>query len=138
MAVRFVDGNMEYLDPMGGASSAGGALVYDDGTRNEPWQDRPGYGVNDMIASEALRWMATPADQIRMIRPPVPQQLFPPRFGYTHYPCTIDDIFNDALWRPQVRSWSWPPGQPTQRREFEEEMWSGSDRNVSMSVNPML
>ena len=138
MAVRFYEDGYEYLDPMSGATTAGSALVYDDGERMAPWEDRPGYGMNDLVASEALRWMGTPREQILLTRPPVPQRLFPPRFGYSHEPITIDDIFNDELWQPQVRSWAWPPTRTLRRAYEEDQMWSGTERNMSVSVNPML
>jgi hypothetical protein len=139
MAVRFVEGGYEYLDPMSGANPAGSALVYDDGVDTvAPWEDRPGYGQNDLIASDALRWMGTPRDQLAQTLPPVPQQLFPPRFGYNRTPLGIQDVFTPDLWAPRVRSWSWPD-QRTPRRAYEEDqMWSGTDRNMSTSVNPML
>lgn len=142
MAIRFLEDGFEYLDPMSGASTAGMGVVYDDGLRSAPWEDRPGYGVNDLVASEALRWMSIPAEQIRMTRPPVPQQLFPPRFGYSHDPVTIDDVFTDEMWRPQVRSWAWTPGAREvplpSPRGWEEAMWSGSTRDsmAAGGVNP--
>jgi hypothetical protein len=38
--------------------------------------------------------MAMTADQIRLLRPPVPVQLFPPRFGYRTEELGIEDIVN--------------------------------------------
>lgn len=38
--------------------------------------------------------MSMTADQIRLIRPPVPGQLFPPRFGYRTEALGIEDIVN--------------------------------------------
>jgi hypothetical protein len=38
--------------------------------------------------------MSMTADQIRQIRPPVPVQLFPPRFGYRTEALGIEDIIN--------------------------------------------
>lgn len=139
MAVRFLEGGYEYLDPMSGASTAGSVVVYDDGQPPllMPWEDRPGYGQNDLVASDALRWMGMPAEQIRMTRPPVPQALFPPRFGYDHEPATIEDIFYGD-WTPRPRSWVSPPIGTVRRRYEEEQMWSGTLRNESPSVNPML
>lgn len=138
MAVRFVEGGYQYLDAMSGANPLGSAEVYDDGERNlMPWEDRPGYGQNDLVASEALRWMAAPREQLAATPPPVPQMLFPPRFGYSHEPATIEDIVNTDRWAPQRRSWV-APTVTTLRRGFEEQMWSGTERNISGSVNPML
>jgi hypothetical protein len=138
MAVRFLEEGYEYLDPMSGASTAGAVITYDDGQPSllMPWEDRPGYSQADMIASDALRWMGTPREQIMMARPPVPQQLFPPRFGYEHEPATIEDIFYGD-WTPRPRSWVSPLTTVPSRREAEEQMWSGTDRNMSTSVNPL-
>ena len=127
MAVRFMEDGYEYLDSMSGASTAGSVLTYDDGQRTlMPWEDGPGYSQADMIASDALRWMGTPAEQIRMIRPPVPQRLFPPRFGYVHEPATIEQIFYGD-WTPQPRSWMSPLVATPRRRFEEEQMWSGTE-----------
>jgi hypothetical protein len=101
-----------------------------------PWEDRPGYSQAEMIASDALRWMGTPREQLAMIRPPVPQQLFPPRFGYVHEPVTVEDIFYGD-WTPRQRSWVSPPIATPRRRYEEEQMWSGTDRNVSISTSPL-
>jgi hypothetical protein len=137
MAVRFLDEGYEYLDPMSGANPMGSVLVYDDGTRMPPYEDRPGYGQNDLIASEALRWMETPRERLAMQGPPVPQVLFPPQFGYVHEPPTIWDIADLDMWQPTRRSWAAPTVR-TLRRGYEEDMWSGTERNMSTSVNPML
>jgi hypothetical protein len=67
----------------------------------------------------------------------VPYQVFPPRFGYTHEPLTIQDVFTEGMWAPQRRSWVAPQVR-TMRRAYEEDMWSGTERNMSTSVNPML
>jgi hypothetical protein len=139
MAVRFVEDGYEYLDSMSGASSAGSALVYDDGERTvEPWEDRPGYGQNDLIASDALRWMGIPRERLAAQPPPVPSgPLFPPKFGYDHQPLTIEDIFSqDGRWAPVRRSWMAPTVR-TIPRSHDEDMWSGTARNVSMASNPM-
>ena len=133
MAVRIIEGGYAYMEPMAGASTAGSGLVYDDGQQMPPWEDRPGYGQNDMIASEALRLMNIPREQIRMTRPPVPMRLFPDRFGYEHEPIGIGDLFDDGMWTPQPRSWAAPTVR-TVRRAFEEDTFSGSPRGVS--VNP--
>jgi hypothetical protein len=128
---------------MSGASTAGSVLTYDDGERTvAPWEDRPGYGQADLVSADALRWMGTPASEIRQIRPPVPQVLFPPRWGYVQEPLTIEDIFY-GNWTPQPRSWVSPPRRSI-RRAYEEDtqeaMWGGTgmSRNPAMSVNPML
>lgn len=138
MAVRFLEDGYEYLDPMSGASTAGSVITYDDGVDTlEPWDDRPGMSQNDLIASDALRWGSYDRAAIANIPSPVPQQFMPPRLGYSHEPATIADVFNEGMWAPQRRSWMAPTVR-TLRREFTEDMWSGTERNMSTSVNPML
>ena len=138
MAVRFLEDGYEYLDPMSGASTAGSVVVYDDGQQTVmPWEARLGANQNDLVASDALRWMSMPADQIRQIRPPVPQALFPPRFGYEHEPATIEDILYGD-WTPRARSWVAPQVRTLRRAYEEDQMWAGTERNMSVSVNPML
>lgn len=140
MAVRFYEDGYEYLDAMSGAVTAGSVLVYDDGEPTvQPWEDRPGYGQNDLIASDALRWMGMPREQLEAIRPPVPAgNPFPQRFGYVHEPLTIEDVFTESMWRPMRRSWMAPTVRTLRRAYEEDQMWSGTARNASMSVNPML
>ena len=137
MAVRFLEGGYEYLDSMSGATTAGSVVVYDDGERMAPWEDRPGYGQNDLVASEAMRWMEVPREQILQTRPPVPQMLFPPRMGYVHDPATISEILDTGMWAPQRRSWVAPQVRTMRRAYEEDQMWDGSVRNASGNVNPM-
>lgn len=139
MAVRFIDPNTaEYLDPMSGASTAGSVVVFDDGVDTVmPWEPRPGMGQNELVASDALRWMNYPRQALAATPSPVPYQVFPPRFGYIHEPPTIQDVFTEGMWAPVRCSWMAPTVR-TLRRAYEEDMWSGTDRNASTSVNPML
>jgi len=138
VAVRFLEEGYEYLDPMSGASTAGSVVVYDDAQQTVmPWEARPGANQNDLVASDALRWMSMPAEQIRMTRPPVPQVLFPPRWGYDHHPATIEDIMYGD-WTPRPRSWVSPPIRTLRRAYEEDQMWEGTMRNEQTSVNPML
>ena len=139
MAIRFWEEGYEYLDNMSGASTAGAVLIYDDGFRMAPWESAPGAEQNDRIAAEQMRWMAVPREELRAIRPPVPQQLFPQQFGYDQTPVTIDDVLNTRYWQPTPRSWAFPPTR-TARQEFQEDMWLSSTRDsqTAGSVNPML
>ena len=54
-----------------------------------------------------------------------------------HEPATIEDIFYGD-WTPRPRSWVSPPTATLRRRYEEDQMWSGTLRNESPSVNPML
>jgi hypothetical protein len=136
MAVRFWEEGYEYLDSMSGATTAGSVLTYDDASRTAPWEDRPGYGQNDLIAAESMRWMAVPREE--MIRPPVPQVMWPPRYGYgEQVQPTISDILGGRLTQVTPRPWVFP--ETRLRRDYEEQqMWSGSERNAQITVNPML
>ena len=131
MAVRV---DREVFDPASG-HSPGGAQVYEDGTRQDPWQPRPFTTKSEYIVSEALRLMAIPSDEIRMMRPVVPQQLFPEQYGYDNTALTIDDVLDTDRWSPQIRSWvSGTPRQP-RRVDTMEDMWSGTLRGFNASPN---
>ena len=131
MAVRV---DREVFDPASG-HSPGGAQIYDDGTRQDPWQPRPFTTKNEYIVSEALRLMQIPADVIRQMRPVVPQQMFPPQYGYNDTPLTIEDVLDTDRWSPQIRSWmSGTPRQPS-RVDAMEDMWSGTLRGFNASPN---
>lgn len=131
MAIRV---DREVFDPASG-HSPGGVQVYDDGTRQNPWQPRPFTTKNEYVVSEALRLMSVPADVIRQTRPVVPQQLFPPTMGYNDVPLTIEDVLDTDRWSPQIRSWV--SGTPLQPRRVDqiEDMWSGTLRGFNASPN---
>lgn len=131
MAVRV---DREVFDPASG-HSPGGAQVYDDGTRQDPWQPRPFTTKAEYAVSEAMRLMSVSADEIRMIRPVVPQQLFPQQYGYDDTPLTIEEVLQTDRWSPQIRSWV--SGTPRQPRSVDtiEDMWSGTLRGFSASPN---
>jgi hypothetical protein len=124
----------EVFDPASG-HSPGGAQIYEDGTRQEPWQPRPFTTKTEYQVSEALRLMSISADEIRTIRPVVPQQLFPAQYGYDDTALTIQDVLDTDRWSPQIRSWV--SGVPRQPRSVDtmEDMWSGTLRGFSSSPN---
>jgi hypothetical protein len=131
MAVRV---DRVVFDPASG-HSPGGVEIYDDGTRQEPWQPRPFTTKNEYIASEAMRLMGIPADVIRQTRPVVPQQLFPQTEGYDPTELTIEDVLETDRWAPQYRSWvSGVPRQP-RRVDTVEDMFSGTLRGFNASPN---
>jgi hypothetical protein len=138
MGYRIAREDWQALDPVGVASSAGGPPVYHDGTTMPPWMARPGQSKEAYIVSESLRLMVVPVDQIRKIRPPVPYGIFPPTEGYDTQPLTINDILDVNRWAPQRRSWI--SGTPTKirRSDVQQEMFSGTARNISSTSNPML
>lgn len=133
------DGFGQVMDPLAVSVRASGAQVYDDGTRPEPWTDRPWTNPREVATSETLQLMAIPAEEIVKIRPPVPYVLFPDEeLGFTPQPLTIDQVLDVDRWAPMRRSWMSPTVQPPRRADIEDSVWSGTARGVSMSVNPML
>lgn len=140
MAIRVDrEGFGQTTDPGAVGSQSSGAYVYDDGTRTEPWADRPWKDRQEIAASETMRLMAIPSEQIAGIRPPVPYVLFPDQeLGFVPRPLTIEEVLDTDRWSPQQRSWLSPTIRPTTRADYQEEAWGGTARGVSGSVNPML
>lgn len=138
MAYRIAREDWQSMDPVAGSSTAGGPNIYDDGTRQVPWYPRPGQSKEQYIVSEAMRLMTVPSDKIRKMKPPVPYQVFPKTEGYIREPLTIEEILNTDRWAPQRRSWiSGVPLKP-RKAEVQENMFSGTARNIGMTANPML
>jgi len=131
MAIRV---DREVFDPASG-HSPGGVQIYDDGTRQNPWQPRPFTTKTEYQVSEALRLMSVPADVIRQTRPVVPQQLFPAVEGYDHTALTIDDVLDTNRWEPQFRSWVSGVARKPRRVDQIEDQWSGTLRGFNASPN---
>ncbi|MFE6745908.1 hypothetical protein ACFVGM_08665 [Kitasatospora purpeofusca] len=55
---------------------------------------RPWSALREQQLSDALgEWTGTPADEIRLLPPPVPNiGLRPPRYGYAHHVLRVEDI----------------------------------------------
>lgn len=140
MAIRVDrDGFGQSTDPGAVGVRSSGAQVYDDGTTMPPWEDRPWKDRREIQASETLRLMSIPSEQIAQIRPPVPYVLFPDEeLGFVNHPLTIEDVLDTGRWSPQIRSWLSPTIRPTTRADYQENAWSGTARGVSAAVNPML
>lgn len=132
MAIRV---DREVFDPASG-HQPGGVQVYDDGTRQNPWQPRPFTTKSEYQVSEALRLMSVPADIIRQQVSPVPQQLFPPVVGYDTTPLGIEDVLETDRWSPQIRSWVSGVVRKPRRVDNIEDMWSGTLRGFNSSPNP--
>lgn len=67
---------------------------------NRPWQSN-----EERLTSDSLAYADVPAEQIRAIRPPVPQTLFRQPYGYAEYAqrqLRITDIGLVADMYPQV------------------------------------
>jgi hypothetical protein len=69
-----------------------------------PFQLQGEYATDEVITQAQM-----PADLIRMRAPQVPQQLFPPRYGYDRIPLTITDVLQTDRWAPTYRSWTSGP-----------------------------
>jgi hypothetical protein len=139
MAIRVDRGGYGENDPGAVGARSSGAQVYDDGARTPPWVDRPWKDRREIAASDTLRLMNIPSDEIRKLKPPVPYVLFPPdQLGFVNQPLTIDQVLDTARWSPQIRSWLSPTVQPYRRADFQDTEWSGTARGVSSSVNPMV
>jgi hypothetical protein len=137
MGYRIAREDWQSLDPIASGSTAGGPNVYDDGVRTVPWYPRPGQSKEQYIVSEAMRLMTVPSDQIRKIRP-VTERPPMPTDGYVREPLTIEEILNVNRWAPQVRSWiSGVPLKP-RKSDVQENMFSGTARNIGMTANPAL
>lgn len=137
MAYRIAREDWQAMDPIGVSSTAGGPNMYDDGVRTVPWYPRPGQSKEQYIVSEAMRLMVVPVDQIRAIRPPTEHPEMPTE-GYIREPLTIEEVLDTDRWAPQRRSWI--SGTPTKPRksDVQQDMFSGSVRNISSTQNPML
>jgi hypothetical protein len=101
-----------------------------------PWVDRPGQSRQEYYVSEAMRIMTVPSDVIRQARPPVPQQLLPPIEGYDTTPLTINEVLDTNRWEPQWRSWVSGVVRYPRKSDAQDEMWSGTTRNVNASQSP--
>ena len=139
MAVQFYpDGSFAYLDPHGFIEAVAPPPAAVAGPVVPPvWEDRPGQNRNELYANDALRWMSVSREEIAAIRPPVPQQLFPPTMGYEGEPLTINDVLNNGdYWTPRQHAWISGPPRYLRRRDIED--MEGTPRFASSSVNPML
>ena len=141
MAIRVDPGGMQELQDSvaSGATSSGALIVQENSGPRAPWLDRPWQSKESFIVSEAMRLAEVPADEIRKIRPATPQTLFPdPESFYEREPLTIEATFDIERWSPSVRSWISGPSREVRRSDMQQDMWSGTSRNASASVNPMM
>lgn len=91
-------------------------------TPYKPWQSR-----QEMLVDMALQTATLPPDQIRQIRPVIPQQLMPQTRGFTKQEQSIMDVLNTPRTFPVYRSWV--SGAPVMFRDgFMEGNFEGSSR----------
>lgn len=125
--------------PMDGASGAGYAGTVPNGLTGEPdpYANRPGQLRPEYLVSNSLRAATVSSRYIEQLRPPVPQQLLPPRFGYDHTALTIEDVLATDRWSADWRRWVSgaaivrPNNAVPQSRYYEEDLWGGTLRNVN-------
>lgn len=84
------------------------------------------------LVQSALQAALMPADEVRKIRPPVPQQLEPNRFGMVSAIPTIQDVLYLNRRAPAFRSWV--SGAPVMLTNKEGGGFSGTDRNMTTSI----
>jgi hypothetical protein len=108
----------------------------DDGSRQPPWIPRPFSTKNEYIASEALRLMEVPADVLRQVRPPMLIDPFPQVMGYDTTPLTIEQVLQTDRWAPKQRSFTSGIATSPRHADLQEDMWSGTARNVVSTPNP--
>lgn len=129
-------GYMETLDAVASGATSSGADIYDDGQR-DPYEDSPFSSKEELFMTEGLRLALVPAEDIRKIRPIVPQAPFPDEgISYDRTALTIEEALDAKRWQPSMRAFVSGPSTP-RNGEVQDDAWSGSTRNVSSSLNPM-
>ena len=90
-----------------------------------PWSPMREYYVG-----RALSVARITSQEIRDgVKPQVPQILFPPRFGYSHTPLSVEEVLSTDRWTPRRRSWV-SGGATPPTRQLSGTEWSSSMRNV--------
>lgn len=88
---------------------------------------KPNQSRQEMLVDAALQSAISTPEQIRQIRPVVPQQLMPQSRGFAKQEMTILDVLNTPRTMPTYRSWV--SGAPVMFRDgFMEDNWEGSSR----------
>jgi hypothetical protein len=127
--------------PMDAASGSGYAGSVPNGFTGQPnpFADRPGQLRPEYLVSNSLRAATVPAANIRALRPPVPQQVFPAKYGYDQTPLTIGDVLRTNRWQADWRRWVSGaavvmPQRPVLSTSWEDDAYSGTLRNVNGSI----
>lgn len=84
------------------------------------------------LVQSALQAALMPAEEIRQLRPPVPQLLVPDRFGMVSAIPTVMDVLYLTRRAPAFRSWV--SGAPVMLTNKEGGGFSGTDRNAQTSI----
>jgi hypothetical protein len=89
---------------------------------NKPWQSR-----QEMLVDQALKNAISTPEEIRAIRPVVPQQLFPPSRGMIKQEISVSDALTVDRNFPTYRSWQ--SGAPVMFRDgFMDANFEGTSR----------
>ena len=86
-----------------------------------PWQTR-----QEFLTDQALQSAISDPETIRKLRPVVPQQLFPQRYGFGRQEHNIQSVLTIDRYLPTYRSWL--SGMPVMRQDFEDGNFSGASR----------
>jgi hypothetical protein len=88
---------------------------------------KPNQSHTEMLVDQALQSYLLPPEQIRAIRPIVPQQLFPQTRGFNRQEMTIMDVLDTPRTMPTYSRWV--SGAPVMfRNGFMEGNFEGSSR----------
>lgn len=91
-------------------------------TPSRPWQSR-----QEMLVDIALQSAISTPEEIRQIRPVVPQQLMPQRDGFAKQEYGVQEVLNMDRFAPTYRSWV--SGAPVMfRNGFMQDNFEGSSR----------
>ncbi len=98
-------------------------------------QRKPGQPRQEYLVSAALAVATVPPEVIAQLRPEVPQEILPSRFGYSHEPLTIEDVLNTDRWRPTRRSWTSGAAVELTRYQVTDDSFTGTSRNSMRSMD---
>lgn len=94
----------------------------------KPWGSR-----QEMLVDLALESAISDPDTIRQIRPVVPQQLMPERYGFAKRESGIMDVLSLQRYTPTYRSWV--SGAPVMfRNGLVDDTYTGSSRYSMQSL----
>jgi hypothetical protein len=94
---------------------------------------KPNQNHSEMLVDQALMSAISDPETIRNIRPSSPQQLMPPRHGFSKQSLSIMDVLTIDRNFPTNRSWL--SGAPVMfRNGFVDDSWEGSSRYSMQSL----
>lgn len=94
----------------------------------KPWSSR-----QEMLVDLALQSAVSDPDTIRQIRPVVPQELMPERYGFAKQESGIMEVLSLQRYEPTYRSWV--SGAPVMfRKGLVDDSFTGSSRYSMQSL----